>query len=234
VFMVDRRFPVYRAMEAVFEASSSEGTLDPILEAYGISKNAPMEANHKALTQFITEVEFSQPIARARNFFWAVQPERASTQSQNSKDIAHHRTTVDVYKVIFGNPFPGPLHGIAHHCVEMIYQFDAFPKDLMLADQELASDKTKEDSLVTHAALRDAIQDKWIKFVVNGNSQKDPEADSLGETSEATVYGVDRVARKEDFRNGAEWVKQQERFDVLDKHRSAADCLHHTLQGEFF
>lgn len=221
-------------MEAVFNASSTEGTLAPILEAYGISKDTPLDANYAALTRYITDVEFSQPVARARDFFLNVQPENASTKTQDPRDVAHHRTTVDVYKVLFGNPFPGPIHGIGHHCVEMIYQFDAFPKDLSLADQELASSRAEGDSLITHAALRDAIQDKWIKFIVNGNSQNGAEASGLSGTSEATVYGVDQVARQEDFHHDVDWNKQKERFDILDKYRGAADCLHHTLQGEGF
>lgn len=38
----------------------------------------------------------------------------------------------------FGNPFPGPFHGVAHHCVDLIYIFDCYRGYLEQADREEA------------------------------------------------------------------------------------------------
>lgn len=67
---------------------------------------------------------FGLPLFKARKFF-------ASTQHA---DEFFHPTTVQSYKVKFGNPWPGPSKDVSHHCVEIIYLFDAFHDDLVKID----------------------------------------------------------------------------------------------------
>lgn len=42
---------------------------------------------------------------------------------------------VQAFHVKTGNPFPGPCEGVAHHCVELIYLFEAFHTAFVEADQ---------------------------------------------------------------------------------------------------
>jgi hypothetical protein len=169
---------------------------------------------------------FSLPRSEASDFF-RIKGVKAS----------HHETPVGEYKVKFGNPFPGPSFKIAHHCVELIYTFDAFHDFLIEADKAEAQGSTPPSSFVppleppkefygarrSNVELRDEIQRDWIEFVVR---------DEVREQSDGIkVYGNDRVSKLDSLTKDDEWIVYKKRLEVLGRERVAARNALRKLNG---
>ena len=127
--------------------------------------------------------------------------------------IIKNSTTAQLYRVQMGNPFPGPNYGVAHHCVDLIYLFDAFHDDLAAQDRQDAG--TRKGA--SNAALRQEMQSAWADFIVG--DVKDIRED------EAVVYGKDRIGRMENLREDLKWVERRRRFDLIGRHRREAAAV---------
>lgn len=142
-----------------------------------------------------------------------------------------HSSSVQSYKVKFGNPFPGPYHDVAHHCVDLIYLFDAFHDDLLATDnpsvESTSPGPATPDSgylslprkgKVSNSALRQDIQRQWINFIVDDHTKDVKEQHHSGKDARILVYGTDRIPVEESLEFDLEWVEQKNRFGLLAEH----------------
>jgi hypothetical protein len=71
---------------------------------------------------------------------------------------------------------------MSHHCVDLIYIFNAFPSEIIQADSLVKPSET------TNELLRQRIQKDWIDFITSDGGQ-DIDQDTV------VQYGEDRVTR---------------------------------------
>jgi hypothetical protein len=94
---------------------------------------------HERLTRYLTDVMIGWPLYQARKFFASYrQQRRAEAELVGTHDGRIHTWSdlgIQAYRIKFGNPFPGPNKGLAHHCVELVYQFDTFREHLQATDE---------------------------------------------------------------------------------------------------
>jgi carboxylesterase type B len=159
----------------------------------------------RSLSCFVSDAMFGLPASRAAKFLRLEGGDR--------------RTTVKEYSTQFGNPFPGPSFGVAHHCVDLIYAFDAFHDFLADADKkEAAGENGAYKAKKTNVDLTLQLQKDWIEFIT-----KDSRGEENGKQSETIkVYGHDRAVREESS-DAKQWVEQRKRFEVLAKEPACAN-----------
>ncbi|KAH7139897.1 para-nitrobenzyl esterase [Dactylonectria estremocensis] len=201
-----------------------------ILHAYGFNDSSSENDTLQSLHRFLNESTFELSVSLART----------SLRNRRRVEGRPEGKTVHSFHVEFGNPFPGPGQGISHHCVELIYLFEAFHDALALADQgilkpyqdpsdSVANEKSEPTSTAsdsgnkvqtekeettgsnrTHLALAQAIQDHWLDFIV-------PDKVAIGGAiDEITVFGKDLSTRVESL-DGPAWQARQERWGLLAK-----------------
>jgi carboxylesterase type B len=159
--------------------------------------DAPLAVLHQAIAQFASDTMFGLAASRA-----AASLRLSTPDSQNM--------LVKEYSVQYGNPFPGQSFGIAHHCVDLIYLFDAFHDFLAEADKkEARKEKGTYEANRDNAELADEMQRDWIEFITKGKIKR-------GNDEMIKVYGHDRVVREESL-DAETWVRQIRRFEALGR-----------------
>jgi hypothetical protein len=200
-----------------------------VLVAYRLVPDVPLPVLHARLSRFLTDVLFCYPTHQARNFF---------ASFRQSKGTLH--SSVQSYRVKFGNPFPGRFKGVAHHCVELIYLFDAFHDELKKVDEvdKISSQGSKTLSSVhsidaetptkllnipamnmiqkTNIELVHEIQDRWIQFIFDNDVGRT--SGQMDGDDQISVYGEDRTLKMENLVHDTEWIEQRKRFEILEKH----------------
>ena len=185
-----------------------------------------MDKIYIQLIRLLTDMQFSYPLFVAQKFF---------SPTQNATSVkSFHETTVEMYTMKFGNAFPGPNFGIAHHCVDLIYIFDAFHEYITQADEEEAKDasstatssdsgyqssnspssESQEKELRSNLELRKEIQQKWIDFIVGGKS----DAVKTAPEGSVLVYGTDRISRVLSTHEDASLKAQRDCFELIERH----------------
>jgi carboxylesterase type B len=204
----------YKQIESIFqEAYSSHSAANAVLRVYGIEPWAALPALHKSLIRFITDVAFGYSIFSAHQNL-SIRSHGDETQKIDHTSVAHKRaTTAQLYKIEFGNPFPGPSYEVAHHCVDLIYIFEAFHDDLEATDGRSSG----YDAAISNSALTRAMQSTWINFIVG--DVKDVREDMC------LVFGKDRVSRMENLGSNPKWVEQRCRIDLIAAHRREASTV---------
>jgi hypothetical protein len=204
----------YEQIDSIFqEAYSSDSAANAVLRVYGIEPKAALPALHKSLIRFITDVTFGYSIFSAHQNL-SIQSQGNETQKIDDASIAHKRATkAQLYKIEFGNPFPGPSYEVAHHCVDLIYIFEAFHDDLEAQDGQSSG----YDAAISNSALTRDMQSTWINFIVG--DVKDAREDMC------LVFGKDRVTRMENLDDNPKWVEQRGRFDLIAAHRREASTV---------
>ncbi|KAF2966150.1 hypothetical protein GQX73_g7433 [Xylaria multiplex] len=199
--------------------TSAAGTL--VLEAYGLVEGCAQSVLRTNFERFLSDAKFDLPIYILRTTL--------STQRRAGHGDA---TGVQPYSIEFGNPFPGPKKGCAHHGVEMIYLFDAFHDALADADRgvfrpypepsvqisalhkresiEPKIDNEPEAHAVANLDLVRSIQDHWLGFIVGKLAQK------VGE-GEVLVWDKDRRPRVERLADDPKWISRIDRLKLLGK-----------------
>lgn len=129
-------------IRSIFAAAyRSPKNLDEVLALYQLGPQISIEGLRHRLLQFLSDVMFNYPIYEARDFLVAHRTKKTPvgttddfTHGLESDSEKNGKHGVHFYKINFGNPFPGADFGVAHHCVDLIYLFDAFHDDLKKAD----------------------------------------------------------------------------------------------------
>lgn len=163
--------------------------------AYKLKAAMPVASLHEHIFRFLSDIQFGYPVQEARNELMAWET------SANDRSVHVHS-----YRVEFGNPFPGPNHGVAHHCVDLIYIYDAFHDALRAVDVPTDG--------VSNAELVDRIQTDWIKFIAAPSINK---AKGL-----ATVYASDRKTKVVNMSSDKDWLDRTSRFKLISQYTVAA------------
>lgn len=186
-----------------------------ILQVYDIEPDLSTDNLHHGLYQLLTEVLFTIP---AQHGF---------------RDLAKRgsRRSVCMRNYIFetGNPFAGPFHQRANHCVDLIYLFDCFHEDLRRVDREEAECmKTigveyDNRPTRTNAEMVDDLQMKFIHFVCCDPPHVYPE---LGvKIVETILYDQDRRSRIIDTTVGSGFANDQLRYKIVLESWTTAQAI---------
>ncbi|WAO91813.1 Carboxylic ester hydrolase [Fusarium falciforme] len=218
-------YPKFHSLVA--SSYPSEAAAEEVLEAYGILHTSSAKELFEAFSQFISDATMVHKVYRASEFFKAHRGKQALLHGNNPE-----RVGVQYYHFEFGNPFSGPMQGIAHHGVELVYAFGTFHDALEKADQgilegyiepdqELAEVTVPEPPSNTEAAeyrksnidLGYELQDKLIQFVVEDCRETDQHANP----DEITRFCHHRSVRMESWSSSEKWVAKRKKFELLDK-----------------
>ncbi|CAK7217090.1 hypothetical protein SCUCBS95973_003033 [Sporothrix curviconia] len=109
-------------IEAKFEAACGNAALcAELLQSYGLTSSATSEELKQGLMMLMSDAMFEVPFHVTG---------KALRDQQQVGAIGQ----IQAFHVKTGNPFPGPFEGVAHHCVELIYLFEAFHDAFVEAD----------------------------------------------------------------------------------------------------
>ncbi|CAK7199018.1 hypothetical protein SEUCBS139899_001686 [Sporothrix eucalyptigena] len=119
--------PSWEQISGVFGKAygDNKAERDAVLAAYGFSSDADQVALRQGLVDFFGDSMFGVPVQNARHDIAALQ--RSGKEAGSAANVYSFHAAV-------GNPFPGPLAGLAHHCSELVYLFGAFAEPLAAAD----------------------------------------------------------------------------------------------------
>jgi hypothetical protein len=173
-------------VQSIFrEVYPSISSSDEVLLAYGITPDISLHDLHHRLIRFTSDVIFGYPIYCAKRFLSTYQPKNILSNElvpdcgqDKALDQDIHYTTVQSYRVEFGNPFPGPNQNVAHHCVDMIYLFDAFHDVLMAADSSSQESEVSRDEYYGPSPLPVSATDSGY-----GSPPDSPQAKQTSEKS---------------------------------------------------
>ncbi|KAJ5915871.1 carboxylesterase [Penicillium verhagenii] len=150
---VDTEVHSFDEICSVFRAAyPSSAACDEILTAYQLHPNIQLEMLHDRLLELLSDIMFNFPIFEARNFFHAHRQKRyhpVNDESDPAFSANLDQPGIHFYNMKFGNPFPGLNFDVAHHCVDLIYIFDAFHNDLESLDA--AAQNSSSTSLTSSA-----------------------------------------------------------------------------------
>jgi hypothetical protein len=132
------------------EGYSSGSAASAVLRVYGIESGSSLAALHRSLISFITDVTFGYSVYSAYQCLSILGQGSDPQEIKGALLSTKRATTAELYKVKFGNPFPGPSYEVAHHCVDPIYIFDAFHDSLEAQDEQ----NSVKVAGITNSALR--------------------------------------------------------------------------------
>lgn len=192
-----------------------------ILHAYDIRSGMTTDDLQHELYRLLTEVLFTIP---AQHSF------RGSSER-------HARRSVCLRNYVFetGNPFAGPFHNRANHCVDLIYLFDCFHDDLRRVDYEEVeymnnmSVRGNNRPSRTNAEMVDDLQTRFIDFVYCDAPEVDPELDM--KNVETVLYGQDRRSRTIDTTVDSGLAEDQLRYKTVRQAWATAQAIASAVTG---
>ncbi|SCO92625.1 uncharacterized protein FRV6_16753 [Fusarium oxysporum] len=232
----------YTKFHYLFTSSyPSEAAAEEVLQAYGILPTSSDEELFEAFSQFISDATMMHKVYRANEFFKAHRGKQALLRGQDPKRVGVH-----YYHFEFGNPFSGPMQGIAHHGVDMVYAFGTFHDALKKADQgisegyiepgqvhpeasvgEPSSNTEATDYRKSNVDLSYELQDKLIQFVVEDCQETDQRA----YTDDIVTFCHDRSVRVENWSSSEKWIAKRKKLEVLDKYFDSMTTATQRLVG---
>ncbi|KNB09440.1 hypothetical protein FOXG_10017 [Fusarium oxysporum f. sp. lycopersici 4287] len=219
----------------------SQAAAEEVLEAYGILPTSSDAELFEAFSEFISDATMLHKVYRASEFFKTHRRKQALLHGKDPKHVG-----VQYYHFEFGNPFSGPMQGIAHHGVELIYAFGNFHNALEKADQGLSEGFAEPVQELTEAAIPEIpsnaeaaeerksnidlgceLQDILIRFVVEDYRETDQRAD----LDEIATFCHDRSVRMESWSSSEKWVARTKKFKLLDKDFNSSTTATKKLVG---
>jgi hypothetical protein len=201
-----------RSFEDLKDRLTARGLLEEAFwedfcDRYSLKATMPVASLHEQIFHFLSDIQFGYPVQQAREDLMAWET--------SAKNLPEQKSTSDVrpiqvhsYRAEFGNPFPGPNHGIAHHCVDLIYLYDAFHDALR------AIDVASPTNGIRNAEFVNRIQTDWITFIA---------APSINETKGlATIYSYDCKAKVVNMSSDKDWLDRKRRFDLINQYTVSA------------
>ncbi|KAJ4247522.1 hypothetical protein NW762_013200 [Fusarium torreyae] len=203
----------------------SEEAAQGVLQAYGILPTSSDEELFEASSQFISDTTMMYKVYCGYEFLKCHRGKEALLRDQDPKRVG---VQYDHFEI--GNPFPGPMQGIAHHGIELVYAFGNFQNDLERADQGIsqgcvdpdqahAEPNVNESSVSAKSTeycksnidLSYELQDRWIQFVVEDCHETDQRANADG----ITTFCHDRSVRAESWSSGEKWLTKRKKLEIL-------------------
>ncbi|KAL5591976.1 hypothetical protein FOVSG1_010865 [Fusarium oxysporum f. sp. vasinfectum] len=237
--MANWNFPNFHSLVA--SSYPSQAAAEEVLEAYGILPTSSDAELFEAFSEFISDATMLHKVYRASEFFKTHRGKQALLHGKDPKHVG-----VQYYHFEFGNPFPGPMQGIAHHGVELIYAFGNFHNALEKADQGFSEGYAEPVQELTEAAIPEIpsnaeaaeerksnidlgceLQDMLIRFVVEDCRETDQRADP----DEIATFCHDRSLRMESWSSSEKWVARTKKFKLLDKDSNSSTTATKKLVG---
>ncbi|CAI7667148.1 unnamed protein product [Penicillium bialowiezense] len=217
----------YTTFHSLFTSSyPSEAAAEEVLQAYGILPTSSNEELFEAFSQFISDATMMHKTYRAIEFLKAHRGKQALHRGQDAK-----RVGIQYHHFEFGNPFSGPMQGISHHGVDMVYAFGNFHDALKKADQGISEGYVEPDQAHAEAGggetpvnteapdcrksnsdLSYELQDKLIQFVVEHCQETDQRACA----DDIVTFCHDRSVRLESWSSGEKWISKRRKLEALD------------------
>lgn len=188
----------------------SPSVANEIWAAYNLTPLSPSAAVRKSVLCFATDSQFAYPVDMARAEFSS----KATPMVPSVNGQLPRLTETRSFRFNAGNPFQGKNHGVAHHCVDLIYIYDCFHDALADVDRSEAASEVSVASMASNASLVSAVQDRWIDFIVNDTVE--------GKEEVCITFETDRTTQERIMAEDIDWVAQRKRFAVLAKHHEAA------------
>ncbi|KAF4773800.1 alpha/beta-hydrolase [Colletotrichum scovillei] len=208
----------------------SQEVAQRIQEAYGIIRTSPNELVQDGLVQFVSDATMTYTKThRAAEHLKSHRSMRQRTSQPNPRCVRIHQ-----YHVEFGNPFLGPMHGIAHHGVDLVYSFGNFEAALENCDrgipegyvepgsdapEQIPTDTSptinldRQQDYKSHVDLSRYMQDELVDFIV----EQPCDSDGCGHVDQTKLYCSDRSVRMESWTDREEWGLTKARYDALEK-----------------
>ena len=121
---------------------------------------------------------------------------------------------MQAFRIQYGNPFDIRYPVVSHHCVELIYVFDAFHDALRRVDNE--------SGLNLNTALVENTQFEWINFITSRDT-------ATLAPDDIVIYNSERTRAIENISTSLELIARHERFSVLEKYFAQANSLFNAL-----
>lgn len=194
------------------------------MQAYGLVASAPTDELRQGLLALLGDSLFEAPAHLTRNDFRAM---------SGGPAIGH----VQSFHVAVGNPFPGPNEGVAHHCVELIFLFEAFHNALAEADRGIRRPYTEPGHEATalpqqelgipssgpykrtNIELCHEMQDFWLNFITADNWKP------VGDPDSVVVYDKHRDTEIQSFSDDPAWCRRIQRWNLLAANPDAMQQL---------
>lgn len=237
--MANWTYPKFHSLVA--SSYPSQAAAEEVLEAYGILPTSSDVELFEAFSEFISDATMLHKVYRASEFFKTHRGKQALLHGKDPKHVG-----IQYYHFEFGNPFSGPMQGIAHHGVELIYAFGNFHKALEKADQafsegyaepveelteadipEIPSNAEAAEKRKSNIDLGYELQDMLIRFVVEDCRETDQRADP----DEIATFCHDRSVRMESWSSSEKWVARTKKFKLLDKDFNSSTTATKKLVG---
>ncbi|KAL5603727.1 hypothetical protein FOVSG1_006477 [Fusarium oxysporum f. sp. vasinfectum] len=126
----------------------SQAAAEEAHEAYGILPTSSDKELFEAFSQFICDATMVHKVYRASEFFKTHRRQQTLLHGKDPK-----RLGLQYFHFEFGNPFSGPLQGIAHHGVELVYAFGNFYWALEKADRGILEGYIEPDQELAEATV---------------------------------------------------------------------------------
>lgn len=178
------------------------------MAAYDVSASTPTPQYHKRIEQIMTDMAFGYPVELARRELSAGLAEQDKAVDGSAPFPSETRS----FRIKFGNPFPGPCHNVAHHCVDLIYIYDCFYDDLRRKDRKRESAISQEPcpkDWASNSLLVSIVQDLWISFITDEEVK--------GSEPIAYVFDVDRKLYLKEMETDEDWAERRIRLEVMAK-----------------
>ncbi|KAL4885599.1 Alpha/Beta hydrolase protein [Aspergillus karnatakaensis] len=198
----------------------SKAAAEEVLQAYNILPTSSASELREAFSRFISDSTMTHKVYRGYEFFRTHRGKQALLHGQDPR-----RVGVQYRHLEIGDPLPGPLQGIAHHSVELIYAFGNFYQALEKADQETLQGSTEPNQAHGEARavkyrqsnidLSSELQDSWIRFVVEDCPEADH--DQHADVDQITTFCADRSVRAESWSRSEKWMAKRKKLELLDK-----------------
>ncbi|KAK7699275.1 hypothetical protein SLS64_011733 [Diaporthe eres] len=232
----------YTKFHSLFTSSyTSEAAAEEVLQAYGISPTSSAEELFEAFSEFISDATMMHKIYRANGFFKAHRGKQALLRGQDPK-----RVGLQYHHFEIGNPFSGPMQGIAHHGVDMVYAFGTFHDALKKADQGISEGYVEPGQANAEAGVAEPptsaeatdyrksnidlsyeLQDRLIQFVVEDCEV----ADQHAHADDIVTFCRDRSVRVESWSNDEKWMSKRKKLALLDKYSDSMKSATQRLVG---
>ncbi|KAH8666578.1 para-nitrobenzyl esterase [Xylariales sp. PMI_506] len=201
----------FETTKQIFKSAYTDTALvEEVMASYGFVESATPEELKVSLGRFISDSMFDFPMFHARSALIEDRIARFGTAD-----------SIQPFHIEFGNPFPGRFHDYSHHCLDLIYVFDAFHNALADADKGIINPypalpegqkPVLSDGKYTRSNIELAyeLQDQWLGFIVGKPVHR------VGE-DEILVWGKDRSTRVDKMTTEPRWIEKKKRFDLLRK-----------------
>lgn len=194
------RLRTFEEISTLLHANLSESAIANFHLAYPMDDTLSLASLDQQVTQFLSDYAFGHPVYSARS-------------ELETRSSLHHPTSVQAFRVLYRNPFQEPGQAVSHHCVELIYVFDAFHEALQQADAKACSSE--------HVDLVRATQKHWIEFIAR------PEGQVIA-NDQVVLWSLDGQTIVKNLED-PDMILRAQRFKILESMGAQASALFSVL-----